>query len=62
MPGTVTLRESTTLKHQSNLGEDVAEITFEAGQELTVLKEWQDAYLVRDEDGKLVNLKKEQVG
>ena len=59
MPESVTLKESTTLNHQSNLGEDVDEIPFDAGTELTVLKEWGNHYLVKDDDGKLFTLRKE---
>ena len=31
-----------SLKHQPNLGEDIVEVDFEAGTEVTVLKEWRD--------------------
>ena len=61
MSHTIRLKQATTLKHQSNLGEELDEIQFEAGQDLTVLKEWETAYLVKDADGKLFNVKKELV-
>ncbi len=61
MPNTIKLKAATTLKHHSNLGEDIDEIRFEAGQDLVVLKEWETAYLVKDDDGKLFNVKKELV-
>ncbi len=61
MSNTIKLKAATTLKHHSNLGEDIDEIRFEAGQDLVVLKEWETAYLVKDDDGKLFNVKKELV-
>ncbi len=59
MPDTIKLKVAAILKHHSNLGEEIEAIPFEAGQELTVLKEWESAYLVKDADGKLFNVKKE---
>ncbi len=61
MSNTIKLKQATTLKHHSNLGEEVEDIHFPAGQDLTVLKEWEKAYLVKDDDGKLFNVKKELV-
>jgi hypothetical protein len=58
MTETITLKESSTLGHQSNLGEDVEEIAFEAGEEFTVLKEWENSYLAKNADGKLFNIRK----
>lgn len=58
MPDTVKLKEGVTLRHQSNLGEEIEEIAWEPGSEFTVLKEWASAYLVKDSDGRLFNLKK----
>jgi hypothetical protein len=56
-----TLTQATVLKHQSNLGEGVAEVTFRAGEEVTILKEWQLRYLVKSAAGKLFNVPKELV-
>ena len=61
MSDTIKLKQATTLKHHSNLGEEIDEIRFQAGQELVVIKEWETAYLVKDADGKLFNVKKELV-
>ncbi len=47
MSDTIKLKQATTLKHHSNLGEEVEEIRFEAGQDFVVLREWETAYLVR---------------
>lgn len=56
-----TLKQATVLKHQSNLGEGVAEVAFRAGEEVTILKEWQQGYLVKNSAGKLFNVPKELV-
>ena len=61
MSDTITLKSATTLKHQSNLGEDVDEVPFDAGQTFDVLKAWQDHYLVKDEDGRLFTVSRELV-
>ena len=50
-----------TLKHQSNLSEDVEEVSFGAGDAVTVLKEWDRSYLVKNDDGKLFNVPKDAV-
>jgi hypothetical protein len=55
------LTKALTLKHQSNLSEDVEEISFSAGDEVTVLKEWDKSYLVKNDDGKLFNVPKDAV-
>ena len=59
MSETIKLKAATTLKHQSNLGDEIEEIPFDAGQNFSVLKEWDSAYLVKDAEGKLFNVKKE---
>lgn len=55
------LKQAIRLMHQSNLGEGVEEIAFEAGAEVTVLKEWQQSYLVKSAAGQLFNVRKELV-
>jgi hypothetical protein len=55
------VRQATKLKHQSNLGEGVEEVAFEAGEEVTVLKEWETRYLVKNAKGQLFNVPKEQI-
>jgi hypothetical protein len=59
MADTIRITTGVSLKHQANLGEDVAEVDFSAGDELTVLQEWEHAYLAKSGDGKLFNVKKE---
>jgi len=59
MADTIKLAKTVTLKHQSNLGEDIKEIEFEAGHEFSVLKEWDSSYLAKDEDGNHYDIKKD---
>jgi hypothetical protein len=55
------VRQAMTLEHQSNLGEGVERIAFEAGEEVTVLKEWETRYLIKNAKGQLFNVPKEQI-
>jgi hypothetical protein len=55
------ITKALTLKHQSNLSEDVEEVSFASGDEVSVLKEWERFYLVKNEDGKLFNVPKDAV-
>lgn len=59
MADAIRIKEAVTLKHQANLGEDVEDIELEAGAELTVLQEFDTAWLVKNDDGQLFNVKKE---
>jgi hypothetical protein len=52
------MKESATLKHQANLGEEVADVELAEGEELTLLKEWKSHYLAKNSDGKLLNVPK----
>ena len=61
MPDSVTPKTNLVLKHQPNLGEDVADVEVSAGEELVILKEWENAYLVKDAEGRLFNVAKDQV-
>jgi hypothetical protein len=56
-----TIKQATTLKHQANLGEGVEEVAFQAGEEVTVLKEWESHYLVKNAQGRLFNVPKDRV-
>ena len=56
-----TLKQATVLKHQSNLGEGVEEVALRAGEAITILKEWQESYLVKNAAGKLFNVPKQIV-
>jgi hypothetical protein len=55
------LTKALTLKHQSNLSEDLEEVSLGAGDTVTVLKEWDGFYLVKNGDGKLFNVPKDAV-
>ena len=59
MADTIRIKDDITLKAQANLGEEVEEIDFASGTELAVLHEFSGAWLVKDDDGKLFNVKKE---
>jgi len=56
-----TIKKAITLKHQSNLGEDPEEVAFSEGDEVTVLNEWEDRSLCKNEDGLLFNIPKAQL-
>jgi hypothetical protein len=59
MADSIRLKSSVSLKHQANLGEDLEEVELAAGDELTVLQEWDNAWLAKTSDGKLFNVKKD---
>jgi len=56
-----TIKQDVTLKHQSNLSQEVEEITLAAGENVTVLKEWKDFVLCKNADGKHFNVPKDLV-
>jgi hypothetical protein len=55
------LKQALQLKHQANLSEDVEDVALGAGESVTVLKEWQNHYLVKNGEGKLFNVPKSAV-
>lgn len=55
----VVLKEAVTLSSQANLGEEIIETEFPEGTELPVLQEFEGFWLVKDDDGRLFNVKKE---
>ncbi len=55
------IKQAITLKHRANLGEEASEVEFQAGDEVTVLKEWGESYLCKDADGQLFNIAKDHV-
>ena len=59
MADTIRITRNVTYKHQANLGEDVAEVALAEGDELTVLQDWENAWLAKTSDGKLFNVKKD---
>ena len=56
-----TVRQTITLKHQANLGEGPEEVKLAAGEKVSVLKEWQDHYLIKNAAGQLFNVPKDQI-
>jgi hypothetical protein len=55
----IKIKDSVTLKAQANLGEEVSDTEFGAGTELAVLHEFEEFWLVKDDEGRLFNVKKE---
>ena len=53
------LRRAITLKHQGNLGEAVEEVAFEAGEEVTLLKEFAHRYLFKKSTGQMFTAPKD---
>ena len=53
-----TVKKAITLKHQPNLGEEVEDVSFAGGAELTVLKTWDDFVLCKSNEGQLFNVPK----
>jgi hypothetical protein len=56
-----TVKIDITLKHRANLGEDVEEVAFKAGDEVDILKEWETRYLAKSTSGELFNIPKEAI-
>lgn len=59
MADTIRIRENITLKHQSNLGEEIEDVEFSAGDELAILQEWDEAWLAKNDLGQFFTIKKE---
>jgi hypothetical protein len=57
-----TIKKAITLKHQANLGEEPEDVAFSEGDEVTVLNEWEDSSLCKNEDGMLFNIPKANLG
>ena len=47
-----------TLGHRPNLGDDVAQVELRAGDEVQIIKVWQDYVLAKDAAGRLFNIPK----
>jgi hypothetical protein len=54
-----TLTRAVTLQHRSNLGEEPEDVAFAQGQKVTVLKQWDESYLCKNEAGQLFNIPKD---
>ena len=55
------IKQPLTLKHRANLGEEAQDVEFQQGEEVTVLKEWAESLLCKNEEGLLFNIPKEHV-
>ena len=51
-----TLLRALALKHRASLGDEVEEVSFEAGAEFVALERWQNHVLVRDAEDRLYNV------
>jgi hypothetical protein len=58
---TATFTQPVTLEHRANLGEEPEQVEFQEGQKVTILKEWADRYLCKNEGGQLFNVPKDYV-
>ena len=58
---TATFTRSVALQHRANLGEEAETVEFAEGEKVTVLKEWADRYLCKNESGQIFNVPKEYV-
>ena len=54
-----TIRRAISLAHRANLGEEPEQVEFQAGDKLTILKEWDDRYLCKNDGGQLFNVPKD---
>ena len=55
----IRIKQTVTLRHQANLGEEIKDVEFEAGAELQILQRFKTAFLAKDGDGQIFNVKKE---
>ena len=56
-----TVRDALRLNHRANLESDITQVAFAAGEEVTILEEWTDFYLIKNADGLVFNVPKEAV-
>ena len=54
-----TLTQAVTLQHRGNLGEEGEPVEFQPGEKVTVLKEWEESALCKNEGGRLFNIPKQ---
>jgi hypothetical protein len=55
------IKRAIVLKHRANLGEGAEDVSLEAGDTVTILKEWQQSYLVKNAAGQLFHVPKDLV-
>ena len=57
-----TIKESFTLKYQGNKNAPIVEVSFAAGEEVQVLKEWKDDTCLVKKDNQVFNVAKKYLG
>ncbi len=56
-----TITKDTTAKLQTTKSGDIEERAFKAGEQVRLVQEWQNRYLVKTQDGHYFNLEKDLV-
>jgi hypothetical protein len=54
-----TFKIDINLKHRANLGEDIEDVEFEAGDEIEILNDWRTRSLAKNASGELYNIPKD---
>ncbi len=52
------IKQTVTLKHTSSLGSETEDVEIEQGEEITILKEWTEHFLIKNADGVHFNIEK----
>ena len=55
------LTRNVTLLHRLQKSSDATEIHLRTGDQVTILKEWAEHYLIKTPDGKVFNVRKENI-
>jgi len=56
-----TIRQDVTLKHALQKSVDLADVPLNAGDPVSIIKEWEKHYLIKTADGKVLNILKQYV-
>lgn len=56
-----TIRDAVTLKHSLQKSVDAVEVPLSPGDPVSIIKEWQNHYLIKTADGKVFNILKQHV-
>ena len=56
-----TITKDLTLRHRLTKSEEPKEVRLSAGDQVSILKEWAEHYLIKVADGKVLNIRKEYV-
>jgi SH3-like domain-containing protein len=55
------MKQGVTLGHSLTKASGVSQVRLAAGDEVTIVKEWENHYLIKTADGRLFNVQKELV-